>query len=381
MPKPERERPAQSLRRRALSAGGTVLTLALAVGLVSAGTGLIAARAADTPTETQTSATPVALAPLQVQPGYVVEARLTGPIEAARSTDLGFEAGGTLLQILVDEGDRVREGQVLARLDTRTLEAERSAQRAAVEAATAQRDLAQLTADRQSQLAARDFASGQRRDEARFELAVAEAEIARSAAALEAIEVALSKSQIVAPYDGVITARVADDGARLSPGQVVLGLQDTRALVRVGLPEDLAAQVSTGAEIPVRLSSSTTMARLERLRPDLDPATRTRAALLALPADTTDATGTLAEITLVRAVQTPGAWVPLSALSEGVDGLWTVFVLPAGQPRLSRVAVTLEHVAGDAAFVAGGLPDGARVVTAGTHRLSAGQLVTAAGEG
>ncbi|MDJ0858322.1 MAG: efflux RND transporter periplasmic adaptor subunit [Dinoroseobacter sp.] len=366
----------QRFVRRGIMLSGTGLAIALALGLVSFGADIIAARAADTNQVEPRPATPVVVAPLDIQKQYDVTARFTGPIEPARSTDLAFEPGGSLAQILVDEGDVVQGGQVLARLDTRSLEADRAAQEAAIEASTARRDLAQLTADRQSELASREFTSSQRRDEAKFNLAVAEAEIAQSKAALSAIEVALAKSEILAPYSGVIRSRVVDEGARLAPNQTLLTLQSAQVQTRVGLPEDLAGEIAVGDMVEVKLPTGQVTGIVERLRPDLDPATRTRGVLISLPEDLSPVTGTLAEITLSRTVPVAGAWVPISALSEGVDGLWTVFVVPGGSETLERIAVTLEHIAQDQAYVAGAFPVGAQVVIGGTHRLSAGQTTT-----
>lgn len=368
------------LVRRSLILTGTGLTLALAVGAITAGAGLIAARAADTPPPTERAATPVVLSPLVETDSYEVSARFTGRVEPARATELGFELGGTLAEILVDEGDTVAQGQVLARLDIRALQADRAAQEAAIEAAIARRDIAKLTADRQSELAARDFASSQRRDEARFNLVVAEADIARSEAALAAIDVAITKSEIVAPYAGIIRQRSVDPGARVGAGQRLLSLQDKQLLLRGGLPEDLSETLTIGDVLDVELSTGEVAGEVVRLRPDLDPATRTRAVLIALPESVSVVTGTLGEIALSREIATRGAWVPVSALSEGVDGLWTVFALAQDGDRLDRVAVTLEHVSDDRAYVAGAFPAEGRVVTAGTHRLSPGQRVAPAGE-
>ncbi|WP_425093932.1 efflux RND transporter periplasmic adaptor subunit [Tropicimonas sp. S265A] len=370
----------RSALRRSLILTGTGMTLALAVGLVVVGSGLIAARAADTSVMSEQAPAAVALAPLELTSSYQIEARFTGPIEPARSTELGFEPGGTLADILVDEGDSVDEGQTLARLDIRALQAERASQEATLKAAVARRDIAKLTADRQGELAARDFASSQRADEARFQLAVTEADIARAVAALEAIDISIAKSELTAPYAGVITDRHVDQGARLAPSQAILGLQDRVSVLRVGLPEDLSDRLRPGNQVDVALSSGTVTGRVARVRPDLDPATRTRSVLIALPEDVAPVTGTLAALTLTRTVQNDGAWVPMSALSEGIDGLWTIFVLPDGTDVIQRAAVTLEHIAGDRVYVAGALPGNAQVVTVGTHRLSPGQHVSGAGE-
>ena len=68
----------------------------------------------------------VATQAIQEQPSYEVRRSFVGRLEARRSTDTGFELGGAVLRILVDEGDAVAKGQMLARLDTKRLGAKRA---------------------------------------------------------------------------------------------------------------------------------------------------------------------------------------------------------------------------------------------------------------
>lgn len=370
---------APSLGRRALRRvgilTGTGLVIALAVGVVVSGTGLIAARAqVDTSPEAAATALPVEVARLHLQNSYPVAARFTGQVEPARRADLGFEAGGTLAEMHVDEGDTVEAGDVLAQLDIRSLQAERAAQTAARDAAIARRDLARLTAQRQDRLAASDFASAQRADEARFRLAEADAQIAQIDAALLALDVSLSKSRITAPFAGTVAARLRDEGARLGAGTPVLQLEETAApRLRIGLPEDQADALVPGVALPVLVGDVPATATLERLRPDLDPATRTRAALFVL--DLPAPSGTLVALDLERDVPGQGAWLPLSALSEGLRGLWSVYLLDEAD-ILTRESVEILHATGTRAFVSGSFANDARYVRAGPHRIAPGQKVT-----
>lgn len=369
--------PRPSLARRVLRRlgilTGTGLTLALAVGLVAGGTGLIAARAQDDGPAQQEVVLPVQVAPLVMQDSYAVTARFTGQVEAARQAELGFEAGGTLAEVLVDEGDSVAAGDVLARLDIRALQAERAAQVASRDAAIARRDLAELTAERQRRLAASDFASAQRADEARFRLAEAEADIARFEATILTLDIALSKAEITAPFDGTVAARLRDEGARLGSGAPVLQLQETAApQLRVGLPDALAQTLAADTPLPVTLPGGPGTATLDRLRPDLDPVTRTRAVVFTL--DRPAPSGTLVTLELTRDAPGEGAWVPLSALSEGIQGLWTLYLLDDDN-LLRRESVEVLHATGTHAFVAGTFPATARYVPAGAHRIAPGQRV------
>jgi hypothetical protein len=123
----------------------------------------------------------------------------------------------------------------------------------------------------------------------------------------------------------------------------------------------------------VTLAGGAATATLDRLRPDLDPVTRTRAVVFAL--DRPAPSGTLATLELTREVPGRGAWVPLSALSEGIQGLWTLYVLDADD-TLRRESVEVLHATGTRAFIAGTFAPGARSVPAGAHRIAPGQRVS-----
>ncbi|MEM9757078.1 MAG: efflux RND transporter periplasmic adaptor subunit, partial [Pseudomonadota bacterium] len=195
----------------------TILTGAVAAALIALGSGAIANRAAETPAPEPVAAPFVATAPLARADGYTVSRSFVGQVETAREIDVAFETGGTIEAITVEEGDRVSAGTVLARLDTRTLDAERTATLAGRAAVMAQLDLAERTAARAEGLGASGFASDQRVDEARATVAELNARVAEFDAAIAAIDVALDKAVLHAPFDGEIGPRSVD------PGQTVAG--------------------------------------------------------------------------------------------------------------------------------------------------------------
>ena len=358
---------------------GTLMTIAIAGVLVTMGSGVIAERAAtgDEGASTQAALT-VETVPVVLADGYTVRAEYRGRIEAGRQVDLGFEPSGTLAEVMVDEGDVVAEGDILARLETRSLAAQRAAEVAARDALAAQVELARRTAERQKELNARDFASVQRLDEAELTLAQLLAELRRAEAAILATDIAIEKSVLLAPFDAVIGQRQMDDGARVQPGQPVLTLYEATApRFRVGVPEGIASALTEGAELTVEIDGRTVTGVIERIRSDINGATRTRDLILTLPAGTKAVEGALGRLSFDRDVAGKGAWVPATALSEGARGLWTVFVVRDGV--VAREAVELVHIDGDSAFVRGHLTDTMQVVATGPHRIAAGQSVTQAG--
>lgn len=111
---------------------------------------------------------PVGVMEVEIEPGYAATRTFTGQIEAAATTDLGFELGGRITRVLVDEGDRVAAGEVLALLDTSALGPERAALEAELAALGADAELARLTLVRNDRLTERGFWSVATHDDARL---------------------------------------------------------------------------------------------------------------------------------------------------------------------------------------------------------------------
>jgi membrane fusion protein, multidrug efflux system len=376
--------PRRPLVRHALRAAVAVATLA-AIGLGAAllhdraGAGV----AANEPT-------PIGLRTLLLrpEPGYAEPRRFAGRVEPARSAALAFERAGRVDAVLVDEGARVTAGQPLARLDTAALATERARLAAVRRQLDAAVELARVTAERQAALTDR-AASGQRRDETRLALAEAEARRAEIEAQIARVALEIDRSTLRAPFAGRIAERRIDEGAIADPGAPALTLLETsRPRARIGLPPDLAATLAPGDRHDLAVGGATRPARLVALRPDIDPASRTVAALFELDGDAPAPFGDLAVLALDIPRAAPGAWVPLTALVEGSRGTWTVYALaedPGASPEptatIAREAVEILTVDGERAFVRTALPPSARIVADGTHRVRPGQRVPLQGPG
>lgn len=150
----------------------------------------------------------------------------TGTVEPTNVVDISSELSGTLAEVLVDFNDTVAEGQLLARLDTSTLEAQVAVRRASLRAAIASvsraeasLDEAQTNYDNARQLYERGVGSNTAYitaaavlARARADLEVAQADVELAEANLEAAETELGKACICSPIDGVVLNREADTG-------------------------------------------------------------------------------------------------------------------------------------------------------------------------
>ncbi len=327
--------------------------------------------------------TTVAVMTVRPEPGYSVTRRFTGQIEAAARTDLGFELGGRVTEMLVEEGDVLPAGAIVARLDTSALIPERAALEAELAAVAADAELARLTLARNDALTERGFRSVAAQDEARLALARAEASMAALRARIAGVEVRLEKSVLITPFAARIGARLADPGQTVAAGQSVLVLFDAApARARIGLPPDLAATLTVGQGVPVEAGDAALSATIRQIRPDLDASTRSRSVVLALPADAAPVLGDTVALLLTQRVDDPGFWAPLSALREGVRGSWSVMAVAATAEgdRMLPAAVEVIHTDGSRVFLRGALPPGARIVAEAPDRVAPGQLVLAQAE-
>ncbi|MEO0997898.1 MAG: efflux RND transporter periplasmic adaptor subunit, partial [Pseudomonadota bacterium] len=170
----------------------------------------------------------VATEVLVTEDGYTALIRYAGRVEAGRRSQLGFELGGEIAAIAVDDGDPVGAGDVLARLDTARLRAQRAEAAAAVAAAAADAELAAATLARVREARSYDGVSPLELDQAEQRAAAADAARAAAAAVVERIDVELDKSTLRAPYAGTVVARWSvDEGQIVAQGQPVVDLQES----------------------------------------------------------------------------------------------------------------------------------------------------------
>jgi membrane fusion protein, multidrug efflux system len=327
-------------------------------------------------------ASPVSVATMTVTlvPGYQRTSSYVGRLEPARQTQLAFERAGLVIDIVPEEGERVRAGDVIARMDTAQLTSTRKqllAQRRALEA---QRDLAKATLRRQTRLKTKGWSPHQRFDEAESNLEALVANIEQVSARIGSIDIDIAKSVLKAPFSGIVAKRSIDEGAVIMSGAPVLNLLESgRRRARIGLPPEQAETIRTDREYTLRAGLLEQPAKLISRRPDLENGTQTVTMLFELTNEKGQISfGELVTLELNSPVHERGAWVPLAALKEGRRGLWTVLVVSSdeGQPPIVQPeAVELLYANAERAFVRGTFTSGAKIISSGTSRIVAGQRV------
>jgi RND family efflux transporter MFP subunit len=300
-----------------------------------------------------------------------------GVVRARHETDLGFRVAGKIVARVVNAGDRVHAGEVVAQLDPQDLRLQVESAEAELAAATS--NLAQAAADlkRYTTLKASgavSFSDFDRKTAANDE---AQGRLDRARRALDLARNQLGYADLKADADGTITATLAE------PGQVVAIGQPVARLARRGEVEAVVALPETwlnearASRATVRLwvnPKQRYAARLRELSPQADAATRTYAARFTIEnPDAAVALGMTATVTLSHAVDASFAKLPLSAILNRGHGPSVYVVRQSGEIELRPVEVA--SFTANSALVTSGVSDGDQIVRIGVQKLAAGQRV------
>ena len=302
------------------------------------------------------------------------EGGYTGTVRGRYETRLAFQVSGQILSRNVNVGAHVRAGDVLMVIDARDVQQQANATSAAAQAARSRYELARTERARYEQLFAAQAISEAMLDQYRTNERAAEAAYRQAVAQDTASHNALGYTNLVAGADGVISNITAEEGQIIAAGQTVMTLtQEGEREIEIAVPESRLAEVSVGMPAAVALwaNSAAYTGTLRELSPVPDAATRTYTARIALtdaPADLP--LGMTARVRLGASVQ-DGVSIPLSALYQTGD---TAQVYVVEDDAVHLVPVTVTAFRTNDALVTG-LPQGARIVTAGVHQLHEGEKV------
>jgi RND family efflux transporter MFP subunit len=302
-----------------------------------------------------------------------------GVVRARYETDLGFRVAGKMISRVVNVGDRVHIGDVVARLDPQDLELQVESAEAEFGAATSSLHQAASDLERYTALKTRGWASIADFDRKKATKDEAEGRLERAKRSLDLAHNQLAYSELKADADGVITATLAEPGQVVAIGQPVVRLAhrgEKEALV--SLPETWLAEARR-SKASVQLWSGPGRdftAKLRELSPQADAATRTYAARFTIDnPDDSVALGMTATVTLSHSANVSVAKLPLAAILNRGTGPSVYVVDTSGvlELRLVRVASFTE----DTALVTAGVSNGDRIVKLGVQKLAAGERVRA----
>jgi HlyD family secretion protein len=366
-----------TLLAAAVAVGGAVLSVSLAAPATATAT----ATAAD-----DTSPDRPALTVSTTRLAYgTLPRRIAayGSIAAWQEASVGNEADGLrLVAVHANVGDTVRRGQLLASFAPERVQAELAHRRAAIAEAHAALAEAAGNAGRARQLRDSGALSQQQVQQQLAAEAAAQARLDAALAAEKAEQLRLAQTRVLAPDDGVISARSATVGAVLSTGQELFRLvRGPRLEWRAEVAAADLARLGEARTVHVTLADGEVVrARLRQLAPLVDPQTRNGLAYVDLPRGGSARPGMFVRGEFELG-DTPAATLPRSAVQQR-EGLAYVFRVGA-DARVVQTPVTLGREAVDRIEIVGGLASDERVVVSGAAFLGDNDRVrvVAAAEG
>jgi len=314
--------------------------------------------------------------------GETATLEYSGTIAATQRSDMGFEVPGRVTEFLVDAGEKVVEGQILARLDPVDFQAE-------LDKAVANRNAAEADFRRYQQAFNENAVTEQDLDVSKRNVEVADANLVTA-------RKAVSDTELRAPFAGVVAQKLVNDFANVQAKEPILVLEDDSSLeIDVNVPERDWAQAkpnisleerSARAKPRVRITAVPDRvfpARAKEIDTTADPVTRTYSVTFsfAKPTDIIVRPGMTAAIVLsvpsdvTTDQMSAGTAVPSAAVRSDEAG--NAFVWRVGDDmRVSKQPVGVGDLSGENVRILDGLEPGTRIAASGVHNLREGMLIT-----
>ncbi len=319
---------------------------------------------------------------MTVKAGGEVRMRtLVGEVQPDEVWNLAFPVSGRVIEIAVAEGDRVKKGQLLARLDPIVYELKLKNAEAELHSATSESVEKRDALAARSALKDRGFMAGNMLDKYRVDYTVAQQKVSNSESTLALAKRDLANTRLLAPADGVISARQIEPFTDVNAGQAVLRLDGAGGMrVAIRVPDSLIDSFAKGSPAAIEIGNRAFEGKVSRIdaRAGIGDSFPAYVAI----AGTTEGLrpGVTAKVNF--AVQPAGGsnssniQVPMQAVLPGdAPGRGYMFVLDKSGKSVKCVAVRIKSVNDAEMEIGEGLAPGDEVVTAGVAFLSDGQPV------
>lgn len=313
---------------------------------------------------------------------YAPTVMLTGEVRARRQTDLAFRTSGRISERLVDIGDHVSAGDVVARIDPREQQADLAITAAAVMAAKAQLENSQADFKRQKTLFGQGVTTRSVFEQSEEALRVAQGTLEAAEAQHAAAQDALTFAVLKAPMAGVITARYSESGQIVQTAQPILTLAEDGPRDAVfEVPE--AALFDAPSDLTVDLvlignSRITAKGKVREISPAVDPRSGTVRVKIDIenPPETMTLGASVIGAALLRSRRS--VVLPASVLSSD-RGAPSVWIVHPDTNEVSRRSVAVFAYEAELVVLGAGVEAGELVVTGGARSLLPGQKVALIG--
>lgn len=314
--------------------------------------------------------------------GDTVQGRIlnySGVVRPRIESAVGFRVPGKVVERVVNVGDRVEVGQVIARLDDIDLQlAERSA-KAAVDSARSRRDVARDNLERGKALLPSATIAQAAYDTRRNEMDAAASALESAEAQLRQAINAVGYATLRADKAGIVTAVLAEPGQVVSAGQAIITLAQTgETEIAVAVPEQDAGYLAVSQSAKITLWAGPRVSiegRIREIAGQADPASRTYAIRVSVgEPPQIMRLGMTASVALRVDDNASDIVVPIAAMTES-DGSPVVFVVDRATETVHRAKIVVGGIAENGVRITGGVHPGDLVVTAGVQFLRDGMTV------
>ena len=306
---------------------------------------------------------------------------LPAEVKARTESPIYSRANGYLTKWSVDIGAKVKAGDLLAEIDTPELDQEIEASRAGLEQANAALALARVTAERWSELLKTASVSEQENAEKAADLKLKTANVDAAKANLHRLEDLKNFTRVVAPFDGIVTARNVDVGDLISSGKELFRLADTRTLrIYVRVPQSATHNVMVGttAEMTVpEMPQRKFPIKIVRTAGAIDAVSRTL--LTEMEVDNSAGelvSGSYAQVTFNDSAKDPALVLPSNCLLFRAEGPQVGIVGQDGHVTLHSVTIGRDF--GKTLEILSGVQEGDQVIINPGDSLITGALVRVA---
>jgi RND family efflux transporter MFP subunit len=302
---------------------------------------------------------------------------VTGEVRARVQTDLSFRVSGKIIERLVEVGQSVKAGQLLARIDPEEQKADLDVAAANLQSAEAQQTQAQLAYDRQQSLFRTQVTTRAALDQAQEALLTAQASTKSAQALFETAQDTLSYTELKADADGVITARNAEVGQVAQAAQVVFTLAhdgDRDAVFEVVESAFLRPIDGDGTVTLLSNPTQKIAAKVREISPTIDSSTGTIKVKVAISSDAPIPLGAPV-VGRFNYVSQDVIQLPWSAMTSK-DGKPAVWIVDPASSAVSARAVDVSGYETGSFIVKSGVSEGEVVVADGTKFLRPGEIVS-----
>jgi len=320
---------------------------------------------------------------------YIITRSYLGQITAKQHTNLSFEYSGRISAVLVDIGDVIKKGQLLAQQDTQLLRYKTAELQSQKKQAQAQITLNQANLIRVQTLLNNGYSSLQHLDELNSKNKILNAQINGLNARIDTLGYQKEKSELISPFDGVITERFISNGEITTTGQPSFHIiEHSNNEINVGIPRKVASTLAIGQILTVtiddtNLKDKTKQAKLIAISQQINTVNRTvqlRLKMLKQLDKANRYNGQLVRVTIKQEITKPGFWLPINAITDGVRGQWQIFIASPTNGendsyQLMAATVSILHTSEQTAYINGLSLESHQIVAKGVHRYVSGQVV------